>query len=147
MERHAKLKLAVAIILAILLLGAGGAGSAALAGGNGFSISLTSTAQYTLLGQYVTITATTNADVGPTPYYISVYDQTSQTELAICGTGTICSATVAQSSIGTHSYQAYVGDYPALNSPPGFVLVASSVVSVSWWYIIRPFPLSVTRSS
>jgi hypothetical protein len=55
----------------------------------------------------------------------------------VCGTGTVCSATVTQHGIGTHSYQAYVGDYPARNSPPGFVLVSSPIVQVSWSFILR----------
>src|SRR6266567_4513959 len=48
-------------------------GMARVFGGNGFTISLSANPQYLWQNQYSTITATTNADVGPTPYYISVY--------------------------------------------------------------------------
>ena len=101
-------------------------------GGNGFAINLSATPQNLWQTEYSTITATTNADVRPTPYYISVYDQTAHTELAVCGAGTRCSAAVTQQTATTHSYQAYVGDYPSYNSPPGFILVASPTVAVTW---------------
>jgi hypothetical protein len=111
------------------------------AGGGGFSISLAASASVVFTGNSVTVTATTNADVGPTPYFISVYDETSQTELAVCGTGTTCSATVTESSEGTQVFEAYVGDIPPSDGPPGFIIVSSPTVSVLWLrFIVIPCP-------
>jgi len=102
-------------------------------GGAGFSVSLTAGISARTSGQSDTLTATANADVGPTPYWISVYDLTSQSELLSCGTGATCSVTVKQDSPGTQEYQAYVGDLPLPQSPPGFVLASSQVVAVTWY--------------
>lgn len=137
--RSARRLLVVAAVLISTSVGAFGA-STANAGGNGFAISLSASAQYAWTGQSVTVTATTNADVGPTPYFISVYDETAGVEIAVCGEGTTCSGTVTEDSSTTHTFEAFVGDYPAADSAPGFVLVSSNEVSVSWVFhlIIRP---------
>ena len=70
-------------------------------GGNGFTISLAASTSYPYAGGTVTLTATANADVGPTPYYITIYSETTGAELAICGSGTTCSAAVSQYRPGT----------------------------------------------
>jgi hypothetical protein len=49
-------------------------------------------------------------------------------ELAICGSGTTCSATVTQSSPGTQDFEAFVGDDVAGDGQPGFVVVSSNEV-------------------
>jgi hypothetical protein len=79
-------------------------------GGNGFTISLAASSSVPYVGQSVTLTATTNADVGPTPYYITIYSQTTGAELAVCGVGTTCSAAASQSGTGTQVFEAFVGD-------------------------------------
>lgn len=104
--------------------------------GGGFSISLSASSTLALVGTSVTVTATTNPDVGPTPYYTTVYDVTSQTDLIVCGSGTVCSATVTEDTGGTQEFQAYVGDYPEPGNPPGFIIVSSNTVSVFWWQLI-----------
>lgn len=81
--------------------------------------------------QYSTLTATTNQDVGPTPYYLSIYDTSAGTNVAICGTGTTCSASVTQATATTHSYVAYVSYYPSVH-PPSNIQATSSTVSVNW---------------
>ena len=40
--------------------------------GNGFAISLAESSSLAYVGSSVTLTATTNTDVGPTPYFITV---------------------------------------------------------------------------
>jgi hypothetical protein len=135
MNRSAKYKALVTVACVLVVFVLSGPAGVAYAGGNGFSVNLASSTSSVWIGQDATLTATTNADVGPTPYYVSIYDTTAHTEVAICGTGTMCIATVAQRSIGTHSYQAYVGDYPAPTSAPGFILTSSATVSVTWWFI------------
>jgi hypothetical protein len=107
------------------------------AGGDGFAISLAASSPYEPVGQSVTLTATTNADVGPTPYYITIYSETTGAELAVCGAGTTCSATVVQGTVGTQGFEAFVGDDVLGNGHPGFALVASTEVVVGWWFILR----------
>jgi hypothetical protein len=102
-------------------------------GGPGFTISLAASSTLPYAGTSVTLTATANANVGPTPYYISIYSETTGAELALCGTGTACSAAVSQSAPGNQQFQAFVGDDVPGDGAPGFVLVSSNVVTVSWW--------------
>ncbi|HEY6277650.1 MAG TPA: hypothetical protein VIX86_15100 [Streptosporangiaceae bacterium] len=106
------------------------------AAGNGFADSLAASWSYPLAGQSVTLTATTNTDVGPTPYYITIYSETTGAELAVCGSGTTCSATVSQTAAGRQVFEAFVGDDVPGNGHPGFVLVSSNEVPVAWWWLI-----------
>jgi hypothetical protein len=108
-------------------------------GGNGFTISLAASSSYPYVGQSVTLTATTNADVGPTPYYITIYSETTGAGLAVCGFGSTCSATVSQDAAGTQDFEAFVGDDIPGDGHPGFALVSSNEVPVAWWwrFIIR----------
>jgi hypothetical protein len=107
------------------------------AAGNGFTVSLDASSAYPLIGESVTLTATTNADVGPTPYYITIYSETTGAELAVCGFGTTCTATVTQATLGAQTFEAFVGDDVPGDGQPGFVLVSSNEVSVGWWFILR----------
>jgi hypothetical protein len=81
--------------------------------------------------QYTTLTTATNQDVGPTPYYLSIYDNTAAANVAICGTGTTCTASVTQPTATTHSYTAYVSGYPSVH-PPTNIQATSGTVSVTW---------------
>jgi hypothetical protein len=105
--------------------------------GDGFAVFLTASSPYAPIGQSVTLTATTNTDVGPTPYFISIYSETTGAELAICASGTTCTATVAQGTPGTQTFEAFVGDDVPGNGHPGFGLVSSNEVTVGWWFILR----------
>ncbi len=107
------------------------------AAGNGFAVSLAVSSAYPIIGQSVTLTATTNTDVGPTPYYISIYSETTGAELALCGFGTTCTATVAQGIPGAQTFEAFVSDDVPGNGHPGFALVSSNEVTVGWWFILR----------
>ena len=107
------------------------------AAGNGFAISLAASSPVEPIGQPVTLTATANTDVGPTPYYITIYSETTGAELAVCGSGATCTATVAQATLGTQTFEAFVGDDVASNGRPGFALVSSNQVSVVWFFIFR----------
>jgi hypothetical protein len=66
--------------------------------GNGFAISLAASSPYEPIGQLVTLTATANTDVGPTPYYVTIYSETTGAPLGVCGSGTTCTVTVDQGS-------------------------------------------------
>lgn len=80
--------------------------------------------------QYSTITATASTDVGPTPYYLSVYDATSGTYIASCATGTTCSASVTQAYATTHVYVARLTSY--LGISPVTVYYTSPSTYVEW---------------
>jgi hypothetical protein len=104
--------------------------------GNGFTVSLAASSTDPYVGTSVTLTATANTDVGPTPYYISIYDETTGAELARCGSGIACSATVSESTTGSHEFEAFIGDDVTGNGAPGFALVSSNQVAVLWWRFI-----------
>ncbi len=54
--------------------------------------------------------STLTYDVGPTPYYISIFDATTGTRLAVCGRGTECTTDQYNWPIPTcHDFVAYVG--------------------------------------
>jgi hypothetical protein len=82
--------------------------------------------------QTVTVSADTNMDVGPMPYYIRIYDLTAQTYVALCGSGTHCSAFPNFSTTADfiqRNYTAYVGDSSAA-FPPGSPQAFSGTVPV-----------------
>jgi hypothetical protein len=110
------------------------------AAGDGFAVSLAASSSQAFLGQSATLTATTNTDVGPTPYYITIYSETTGAELAVCGAGTTCTATVAEDTPGSQVFEAFVGDDVPGTGHPGFALVSSNEVPVSWWWFLLPRP-------
>lgn len=66
----------------------------------------------------------------------TIYSETTGAELAVCGSGATCSATISPSTPGRQAFQAFVGDDVPGDGHPGFVLVSSSVVPVTWWEFI-----------
>ena len=110
--------------------------SVAAAAGNGFTVSLAASTTEPYVGSPVTLTATANTDVGPTPYYITIYDETTGAELAVCGTGSTCSATVTGTTPGTQEFEAFIGDDVPGSGAPGFALVSGNDVAVRWWRFI-----------
>src|SRR5580698_4029864 len=60
----------------------------------GWTVTLTASPDPQWPTEYSTLTATTNMNVGPTPYYLRIYDQTAQAWVITCGTGTTCTAPV-----------------------------------------------------
>ncbi|HEY3870079.1 MAG TPA: hypothetical protein VGM10_17070 [Actinocrinis sp.] len=95
------------------------------------SVSLAADPTTTGVGDSSTLTATASTDVGPTPFYIEIYDTTTDTFLTPCGSGTTCSETVSQSSATTHSYVAYVSDFGE-GFPPPAVQATSGTSFVTW---------------
>jgi hypothetical protein len=93
-----------------------------------------SAAQDTLpVGDTTTLTATTDVNIGPSPFYDQIWDTTATppTLLNQCGSGTSCSISVTQSAATTHSYVATVGDY-ATSYPPPSVQSTSPTTYVTW---------------
>jgi hypothetical protein len=69
-------------------------------------------------------------DVGPTPYYRSIWDKTTGTRIALCGTGTACtSAPIYLGYNVCHEYIAYQGGSGA-TMPPAPVQYTSTTVWV-----------------
>jgi hypothetical protein len=91
----------------------------------------TSNGSTQVLGGSTTLIASTVLNVGPTPFYIQIYDATTGTRLATCGFGTSCSALVSQSVATTHRYIAYVSSLSTAFPPP-FIQDTSDSVFVTW---------------
>ena len=74
----------------------------------------------------VTLTATTDQDVGPTPYVIAIYEN-GLSRIVACSTGTTCTISVTSSTSTTKTYQATIE-----NPADGTVLLRSNFVDVTW---------------
>ena len=81
-----------------------------------------------------TITATVGYNVGPTPYYIEIFDQATGARVAICGSGTSCAASISYPGTTTHTYIAYVASAGLTNPPPN-IQATSNTVTVNWYYL------------
>jgi hypothetical protein len=82
-------------------------------------------------GATATVTATATVDVGPTPFWIEVFDVTANTLVAICGAGTTCSASVVQPAPTEHAYIAFVAGFGGVLLPPN-IRAASVALFVDW---------------
>jgi hypothetical protein len=96
-----------------------------------YAVSLTGGPVALLPGGTATLVATANQDVGPTPYYIEIFDATSQTFLADCGFGSTCSTSVTQTGSVAHYYVAYISSF-GTGYPPPNVQASSNLVALSW---------------
>src|SRR4051812_32325666 len=97
--------------------------------------------QYPWVTRSTTVTATTNADVGSTPYYIKIYNGTnviascdhgtscSITVTESCDHGTSCSITVTESSYTWDSFAAMVQDFSGTTTVASTGLYA---IHVNW---------------
>jgi hypothetical protein len=79
------------------------------------------------------VTATVNGDVGPTPYYIEIFDENG-TRLATCGSGTSCTVTFSPSYYGSNLV-AFVTTYSTAFPPSGVVASSNEVTTY-----LRPIP-------
>jgi hypothetical protein len=73
------------------------------------------------------LTASSLWDIGPTPYYISVFNETTGARLAICGTGTSCTTSpyIGPPLNECYTYAAFVGGWGA-SIPPSPVQRSSA---------------------
>lgn len=76
----------------------------------------------------VTVTATSSIDVGPTPYYIQIYDEAG-TRIASCGAGTTCSTSFTPATSGSHLVAFIAPSSTAL--PPAGAQAASHIVTTT----------------
>jgi hypothetical protein len=101
----------------------------------GISVSLSANANYLVVGQTVTLTATAATGMaGTTPAnWLEIFDATTGTLLCTSPTGSTCTATESQSVAITHDFVAYVAalDYQDV-FPPLNVAAASTPVAVTW---------------
>ena len=95
------------------------------AAGLSWSVSLSASSTSPAANQNVTLTASTNHDVGPTAYGLYIVDTTNGQQQN-CSSGTSCQWTVAYSGT-THSFVARVGMFAGTQTQ-----ATSNIVSVSW---------------
>lgn len=97
-----------------------------------FQVSLAASATTVNPGTAVTLTAQSNKDVGPTAAGIFIEDQTTGGEVALCGFGTVCTASVTKDAITTQTFAAYIADYWSSGYPPSDIQATSNTVTVTW---------------
>jgi hypothetical protein len=83
------------------------------------------------IGGTITITATANTNVGPTPWYIEIFDYYSHARVTYCYTGSSCSYNVSSGSAGSRTFIAFVSDL-STNYPPTSTQATSGAVTVTW---------------
>ena len=106
------------------------------------TLGLSASPLYLAPGAYTTLTATASLDVGPTPYWIEIFDSSSGANVAVCASGSSCSVSLTHSSATTRTYVAYVSGF-GLSNPPPSVVVTSNTVNVTWFSV----RLSASRTS
>jgi hypothetical protein len=94
-------------------------------------LSFTGTKYTVPVGNTITLTEKSGSDVGPTPFYVELWDTTTGTLLNECGSGTTCTASVSQSTATTHAYVATFSSLSATYPPTG--LQSSSLVNYLTW--------------
>ncbi|HEV2344932.1 MAG TPA: hypothetical protein VGS97_12620 [Actinocrinis sp.] len=98
---------------------------------SGWTISLNAPAQ-TINGPE-TITATANGDVGPTPYYIQIFDENG-TRIASCGSGSTCSVSYTPARYPGSCFVAFVASY-STTLPPANIQASSNTACSQYVYI------------
>jgi hypothetical protein len=117
--------------------------------GSSLTVSL-SVSQTTLaVGSSATLTATASEDVGPTPYWIEIFNASGGYLLAACGYGTTCTTTVQVNEPSPQvlsldqEYVAYVSAYSTA-FPPSTIQATSPGVYVTWSNLGYRLALSLT---
>ncbi|SNQ47490.1 exported hypothetical protein [Frankia canadensis] len=70
------------------------------------------------------ITATSSVNVGPTPYFIEIFNRRTGALVTSCGDGTTCTARV-NLPFGNTTFIAYIGNYSDTQPPPGIVATSN----------------------
>jgi subtilase family serine protease len=95
--------------------------------GTPWVVGIGASATSAMVGNTVALTATTNMDVGPTPFYIFILDGDSGKIAAMCGFGMSCSASVSYNSAIVRHFIGQIADWT------GKTIVATSApVTVTW---------------
>jgi hypothetical protein len=98
---------------------------------HGSGVQLTGSTPTAALGASVTLSTTTTDDIGPSPFYVEIFDDTTATFLAACGTGTTCSTAVSQTAATTHAYKACFSSF-GTSFPPPNLLECTPLQYVTW---------------
>ena len=98
---------------------------------HGGSPSISASPTTVAVGATSTVTATTTADVGPSPFFIEIFDTTTQTLVKECPSGTSCVAPVSQAAASTHGYQVFISPFSTSFPPPGSI-ESTNLVYVTW---------------
>jgi hypothetical protein len=100
-------------------------------GWHGADTALSASATKASVGSSVTLTATTDWDVGPSPFYIEIFDMTTGRFLSSCGGGTSCSVQVSQAEATTHAYEAFLAPFGTQLPLPG-AIETTMMTFVTW---------------
>ena len=98
---------------------------------HGVSVKLAASPTTTGINGTSTLTATSSLDIGPSPFYIQVYNATTGTRLRSCPFGTTCSVSTSQSVATTQRFIAFVSDNSAAYYPTGIQATSNSSY-VTW---------------
>jgi hypothetical protein len=107
------------------------AGTAVPALADSFFVELAASPTTLPVGGTTTLTATTGADVGPTPWFIDIFDTTTGLPVMFCGSGTTCSTTVSETTATTQTFVAYVAS-TGPSAPPPNIQGTSNTSYVTW---------------
>jgi hypothetical protein len=90
---------------------------------SGYSLTLTSF--------FDSVTATSSINVGPTPYYIEIFDMTTGARIAICGTGTVCTGTASVTSVVPHGVAAFIAGNSTSLFPSNIQATSNTVLALA----------------
>jgi hypothetical protein len=106
-----------------------------------WTVTLGASATTVIAGASVTLTATVNQDVGPTPYYIVILTSGGTVVgSGVCGVGTTCATTVTSSVPASATYHAVVGHHDGT-----LPQMMSTAVTVTWTTFATYHALTPTR--
>lgn len=109
------------------------------------SVGLTANPYTSQLGVNTAIIATYPVDVGPSPYYLKVFDLTTGGSIVTCSSGTSCSASVSYGSTATHQLGAYLTTQNAALPVTGLPLNQQAYAEATW--ASTGFQVSLSRGS
>jgi len=101
----------------------------------GYRLSLTATG--TTLG-HANVTAYSNINVGPTPYYIEIFNLRTGAFVTACGSGTSCTAYNVALSYGRNDFVAFTSSYSTTLPPAN--IQASSNIATQYFFLPIPRP-------
>jgi hypothetical protein len=94
-------------------------------------VKLTQSLTTVAVGAATTLTATTDYDIGSSPFYVQIYDDTSAALLQSCAAGTRCSVMVRQITATTHRYRACFSSF-GTSMPPPNLLECTAQKFITW---------------
>jgi len=95
-----------------------------------WTVSLVGAPTTTVSGTPAALAAATDNNVGPTPYYIQIYDLNSSQQQVACGGGNTCNVNVTNGP-GCHAYVAVVAPF-SYTYPAAGTVATSNTVSICW---------------